>query len=250
MPEPDPLLQLRGKPCAGGHRLAAQPCPQSGCDTEKVSLPGFGPGRGRLLCPGAGRRGQPAQRPGAGGGPAHVSWSWLRVDPPHAGGLGASCCAGREGGAGSGPSTGAEVQGRRVSGVRTGLTQLGLRGRSGSGLALKSEREKVSNGTDVRPLTPTLRVPNGTGGVGTLLVVPGAPRFGAPEPAARIHGRRLRVPAASRYSLPGRAHRTLSPKHLSFRSRSAFRSSLDPHPDCRKISFKFSLRLSNVHEGI
>lgn len=58
-------------------------------------------------------------------------------------------------------------------------------GRTGPGLAPKSEREKVSNGTDVRPLTPTPRVRKGAGGDGALVVVPGArgvgPRAGSAE---------------------------------------------------------------------
>lgn len=48
----------------------------------------------------------------------------------------------------------------------------GASGRTGPGLAPKSE--KVSNGTDVRPLTPTPRVRDGAGGAGEPVVVPGA----------------------------------------------------------------------------
>lgn len=72
------------------------------------------------------------------------------------------CCGSRHSGLSAGPST---LQGRRVSGVRPGLTQLGLRGGQGSAWR-PNQREKVTNGTDVRPLTPTPRVRNGVGGAG------------------------------------------------------------------------------------
>lgn len=103
-------LRLRGKPREGGHRSAPRtPVPKVAAILRKS---GFILGRGRLLCPGAGRRGHPAQRPGAGGVIAHVGWSWPRVDPPHAGGLGASCSSGRAGGRAQAPALEPQLQGR------------------------------------------------------------------------------------------------------------------------------------------
>lgn len=79
-----------------------------------------------------------------------MGWPWPGVDPPHAGGFDASCRAGLRGGGGgcrslhSGLSVGPSTKpGRRVSGVRTGLTQLGLRDEQGPAWR-SNQREKKS----------------------------------------------------------------------------------------------------------
>lgn len=122
-----------------------------------------------------------------------MGWTWPRVDLPRSGGRRASCRAGRGGGRGVGlqvlalgPLCGAERPAGRASFRGQNWAHAAVAsGRTGPGLAPKSEREKVSNGTDVRPLTPTPRVRNGAGGSGALVVVPGArgvgPRAGRAE---------------------------------------------------------------------
>lgn len=179
--------------------------------------------------------GAPSTKAWPGRGDCPRGLALAPVDPPHAGGFRASCRAGLgEGEAvGAGPSTPglsaglSALSGGRVSGVRIGLTQLQLRSRQGPAWR-SNQREKVSNGTDVRPLTPTSRVRNQAGGAGALVVVPGA-QFGASGRAARRHDRRLRIPAARRCSLPGRTQRAFTPKHPPFPgSRSAFSSSRAP----------------------
>lgn len=134
--------------------------------------------------------GAPSTKAWPGRGDCPRGLALAPVDPPHAGGFRASCRAGLgEGEAvGAGPSTPglsaglSALSGGRVSGVRIGLTQLQLRSRQGPAWR-SNQREKVSNGTDVRPLTPTSRVRNQAGGAGALVVVPGA-QFGASGRAA------------------------------------------------------------------
>lgn len=181
-----------------------------------------------------------------------MGWPWPRVDPPHAGGRRASCSAGRgvggwccrsrHSGLSAGPSA---PQGERVSGVSTRLTPLELRGAQGR-LGAQIREEKVSNGTDVRRLTPTTRVRDGAGGAAELVVVLGARGWGAWAGLAGTP----QAPAARGYSLTWTPARGTHSEMPLSRSRNAFPSSLAPHLDCRKISFKFSLRVSNVHEGI
>lgn len=150
---------------------------------------------------------------------------------------------GAGGGAGSGPSTGAPVAGPVSFRGQNWAHAAGALGRTGLGLALKSEREKVSNGTDVRPLTPTPGVRNGAGGVGALLVVPGAQGW-------RLRGGRAdtRSPPPGPCCPPGRAHRTHSQTSL-LPYRSAFRSSRAPPPRLQKDKLQVFIP-SNVHEGI
>lgn len=96
MPEPDPPLWLRGKPRAGGYRSAPRtPVPEVAAILRKS--PGWGSdlGGGGCFVPALGGGGTQHKGLAQEGGIAHVGWSWPRVDPPHAGGLGASCCAGR-----------------------------------------------------------------------------------------------------------------------------------------------------------
>lgn len=62
-----------------------------------------------------------------------------------------------------------------------------------------------------------------------------ARRVGGSGAAARIRDRRPRVPAAR---LDARTGHT--PKHPFFRIEAPLGLPAPPHPDCRKISFKFS----------
>lgn len=235
MPELDPPLRLPGKPRAGGHRSApCTPVPKVAAIPRKSPGRGSDLGEGGCFVPVLGGGG--TQHKGLareGGLPTWAGPGSGRPSPR--GGFRASCRAGLgEGEAvGAGPSTPglsaglSALSGGRVSGVRIGLTQLQLRSRQGPAWR-SNQREKVSNGTDVRPLTPTSRVRNQAGGAGALVVVPGA-QFGASGRAARRHDRRLRIPAARRCSLPGRTQRAFTPKHPPFPgSRSAFSSSRAP----------------------
>jgi hypothetical protein len=164
--------------------------------------PGQGPdlGGGGCFVPllgggGLAARGRPAQRPGAsdrGGveGVAHVGWSWPWGGPSPRGRApsflprGVCVCPG--------PLTLVPVQGRvpcragEFPGSETGSLQLGIPGAPGPAWRRNQRREKVSNGTDVRPLTPTRRVRSPREGLARWLVVPGArgvgPRAGRAEP--------------------------------------------------------------------
>lgn len=202
-PEPDPPLRLRGKPRAGGRRSAPRtPVPKVAAIRRKSLAWGSDLGGGGCFVPvpgGGGWRRGGTQHKGLAreGGIAHVGWPWPRVDPPHAGGRRASGRAGREVGGwmlqvlALGPQCRAE----RPPGPASFRGQkrahaAGASGRTGPGLAPKSE--KVSNGTDVRPLTPTPRVRDGAGGAGELWwsQVRGGRR---PKRAARRRGGRLRL---------------------------------------------------------
>ena len=144
--------------------------------------------------------------------------------PAARGGGGEGVFRSRHSGLSAGPSA---LQGRRVSGVRTRLTQLGLR-LTGPGLVSKSEREKVSNGTDVRPLTPTRQSETEREGLAVWWSSQ-ARGVWSPRRAARRCDRRLRIPDSRRYPLTW----TRAPAHSQTaplpRSWSAFQSSRAPH---------------------
>lgn len=72
-----------------------------------------------------------------------MSWSWLRVDPPHAGGLGASCCAGREGGRVQAPALEPKYRAGEFLGSEPGSRSWGFGGDRGPAWR-SNQREKKS----------------------------------------------------------------------------------------------------------
>lgn len=200
---------------------------------------------------GADGEGAPAQRPGAGVGIAHAGpprWTSSAVSelPAARGGV-------------SQVSTRASVQGRPPCRAAASFRGQNLAhaawasGRTGPGLVSKLwSEEKSPTGLDVRPVTPTRESETERGGAGALVVVPSA-RGLSPQAAARRRPGSPRPdpcrPAAA--PGPGRGHRSHSQMPPLPCSWSAFPSSCcPPPPTAKKISFKFSLRVSNVHGGI
>lgn len=176
----------------------------------------------------------------AGPGPGWTLPTRAGTELPAArGGGGEGVFTSRHSGLSAGPSA---LQGRRVSGVRTWLTQPGLR-LTGPGLVSKSEREKVSNGTDVCPLTPTRESETEREGLAVWWSSQ-ARGVWSPRRAARRCDRRLRIPDSRRYPLTW----TRAPAHSQTaplpRSWSAFQSSRAPHLRLQKDQLQvFTLRL-------
>lgn len=159
-------------------------------------------------------------------------------------------------GVSSGLGTRASVQGRppcragEFPRSEPGSRSLGFR-LTGPGLVSKSERGKVSNGTDVRPVTPTRESETEREGLARWWSFQ-ALGVWSPQ-AGRAETRSPRpdpcCPAVAPDLVAGTAHtRKCLPPPPQLERVSVLL--LPPTPDCKKISFKFSLRVSNVHGGI